>query len=171
MQMKKSWYRNPKIIVTIFSVILMTISAIVSYGLIKKNYDKIANLHAKVKSKQEIIDNVWQSSISLEAKVDNAVLVTLLSRSHKKDYSKIVEHYTNSNENTIEDLVNMLQEVNDDRDRAIATINNLYNEKITAEVEIMDRSSQNKLYTTVAIFLQLISVIIAMLARDIHISI
>ena len=161
--------RNFRITIVTFSILLMTCSALISYSLVRSNDDQIANLQFEIKKKQETIDNVWEGSLNQEVKIDNAVLISILSKNHKKDYSKIIKYYTGSIDNSIDDLEVMLETMERDRKYALNKIDDLYGEKVVAENEVMARSKENKLYTAIAIFFQLLSVILVTISRDVNI--
>lgn len=170
MKIDKKRLKNIRFSIVIFSILLMICSAVVSYSLVRKNDDEIANLQSEIKNKQETINNLWQSSLNHEAKIDNAILISLLSKNHKKDYSKIIKHYTESEDDSIDGLVKSLDQVREDKENIIKLINNLYDEKIIAENEITKKSQKNKSYTIIAIFLQLLSVVLITLTRDLNVG-
>ena len=90
MKIEKRQLKNIRFGIVIFSILLMICSALISYSLVKRNDDKIANLQSEITKEQEAIDNIWQSSLNQETRIDNAILISLLSKNHKKDYSKII---------------------------------------------------------------------------------
>lgn len=148
----------------------MISSALISYILVRKNDDKIADLQSQIIKKQERIDNIWQSSLSQESRINNIVLISLLSENNKKDYSKIINHYAESGDVSIDGLIKLLDEAKENRHNVITIIDDLYGEKIIAENEIMKRSQDNKFYTTIAIFLQLMGVVLITINRDLNVA-
>src|SRR3989338_10806216 len=166
MKIAKKQLEKIRFIIVIFSILLMICSAVISYSLVRKNDDKIANLQSEIKKKQEAIDNIWQSSLNHEAKINNAILISLLSKNHKKDYSKIIKYYTESQNNSIDGLAKSLNQMQENKENIIKIIDNLYDEKIAAENEITKKSGENKFYTAIAIFLQLLSVALITITRD-----
>ncbi len=171
MKIEKRQLKNIRFGIVIFSILLMICSALISYSLVKRNDDKIANLQSEITKKQEAIDNIWQSSLNQETRIDNAILISLLSKNHKKDYSKIIKHYTESEDDSIDGLIRSLDQVRENKENIIKIINNLYDEKIIAENEITKKSQENKFYTAIAIFLQLLSVVlITITPRDLKVG-
>ena len=65
----------------------MICSAVVSYSLVRKNDDEIANLQSEIKiSRKQLI--TYGKALNHEAKIDNAILISLLSKNHKKIIQK-----------------------------------------------------------------------------------
>ncbi len=146
----------------------MICSALISYILVSKNDDEIANLQADINKKTEAIDNIWQSSLDLEERINNAILISLLSKNNDQDYSKIIKYYTKLENNSIDNLTKLLKNTQQDKENIIKIINDIYSEKVVAENEITKRTAENKFYTAITIFLQLLSVVLITITRDLE---
>lgn len=162
--MIKKRLSNFKITIIILAILLMIGSVIVSSGLVEKNDEEIMQLQTKAKQKQDAIDHIWQSAVNQEEKMNNVIILSLLAKNQQEDYSALLEYYTGAENNSPENLVKILEQTKQNRLEAINTINDLYHEKANLENTTSRKAQESKQYGIIAIFLQLLGVVLITIA-------
>lgn len=148
------------------AIFLMIASALISSLLVHENERRIAAMKSEQAGLDETIRRLWDDAERMDRDVDAAVLVSLALQSEgthtplKQYYLRRLHAPTNAS------AVTLLQLADAERQKTIDTINDTYIRRTNMETTISQREQDNILYINVAHLLQLLSVILVILSRD-----
>ena len=151
------------------AITLMISSALISYFLVKESNAEILILKNEVQAKQSLIRDVWNNTIRKNNKVDVALLASLLGDKNNNDLAKIRDYYLSSLSDLAKnaDITEILKAAEQQQNTAIEFINDLYIEQTGIQNKVSKLERESKLYSDIAFFLQILSLILIVLNRDI----
>ncbi len=152
---------------------IMAGSAFVSAQFVQKNDRIITALHTKVERQNELIRTLWQDTAIQENRMHMLALYTALAHSTNDPILNIVaEHYAQNlfpqskTPISAQKIPTFINQIEARKERVINRIDDLYIEKIAWEEQIAQRSQYNVLYVSLALFMQLLSVAMITIVRD-----
>lgn len=155
-------------IILICAIILMIISALVSYFLVRQNEPIITSLKTEVQNKQMLIRDIWSNTSKKESRADIAVILSVLHTMGGKDFDQIKKYYLEDFPNLTEKstVLEVIKEASEETQKNREYINNLYLEQTDLQNKIDEMERKSKFYTDIAFFLQILSVLMIMLLKD-----
>jgi hypothetical protein len=165
-------------------VIFNVISAVVMHYFIGLNNDKINGINSKINNQQVLFDSLWQSKTEIERKqefyilfltsADKSDLMVQEVLAHYRDYlmrlidSHGLTQFTEQLNTAIESNIQLLLDVGtQSQKKIIQSINNTYFEILDLDAQKNPIEKNNALLYSIAIFLQVIGLILV-LARDLR---
>jgi hypothetical protein len=165
-------------------VVFNILSAVITHYFIGLNYDKVNEINNKINNQQVLIDSLWQSKTEVERKQEFYILfLTSVDKSNSMG-QEIVSQYRNYLNELIDiyDLVQLVDQVNQSiegnlqlllevsaqsQQKIIQSINDTYFDILDLEAQKIPIEKNNALLYSIAIFLQVIGLILV-LARDLR---
>lgn len=150
-----------------FAITMMIGSALISYFLTRQNDLQIASLNMQMQDKQNLTRDIWSNIGKKESRADIAVLVLLFSNKENKDIAELKKHYLSefSVDETNANVLDILKTVADEKNASIEFINDLYFEESIIKNKISNIEQSNKLYSNIAFFLQLFSLLLVVIKK------
>lgn len=151
-----------------FAITMMVGSALISYFLTRQNDLQISSLNMEMENKQNLIRDVWNNIGKKESRADIAVLVLMFSDRENKDIAELREYYLSefSVNKTNATVLDILKTVADEKKSGIEYINDLYFEETVIKNKISNIEQSNKLYSNIAFFLQIFSLLLVIVKKD-----
>lgn len=178
----KPWF------LVLVGVLLTVLSALVTHYVVDQNNDKISSINTQISSISNNIDNLWQEVQTLEQKENFTTIITLLAQDLDNQQSKVVHDFVEDTfknlsanvevEKKIEKLFplhgkdetiwlrSMFEIVDFYKKATVEGIDTLYIEKINLEKQKNEISDQNSILANIALFLQIMGLILV-LAKDV----
>jgi hypothetical protein len=155
-------------LVLFFALSMMVSSATISYFFVRYNEPFIASLRLEAQSKQALIRDVWNNIIKKESRADIAILLSILPVKPRTDLQVVKRNYLLdfaelSEKSTAEEII---KAVKNESKQSGEYIDNLYLEQIKVQNKIAEIEAKNKLYSDIAFFLQILSLVLIILRKD-----
>ncbi len=153
----------------VFAVFMMMSSALISYFYVKKNEQHLFSLKMEEENKQFFIRDIWNNISNQENRANTMVLISILSVKENKNAVEIKNLYMKEfpTLNNDSSLLDILDAVENEKKSDIEKINSLYLEQISIERQIENIERTNNLYANIAIFLQVLGLVLIMLKKEI----
>ncbi|HAT8111892.1 TPA: hypothetical protein JA346_07560 [Legionella pneumophila] len=155
-------------LVLILALSMMVSSAVISYFFIRQNELLISSLKMQAQNKQILIKDVWNNIVKKETRADIAILLSVLPvkdevevQAIKKDYLRDFSELTGTSS-----TADIVKEVKKEIERYGEYIDNLYLDQVTIQNKATAIEGSNKLYSEIAFFLQIFSVVLIILRKD-----
>lgn len=147
---------------------MMVSSAMISYFFVRQNEPKIALLRNEAQSKQALIRDVWNNIVKKESRADMAILLSTLPMREGVDIQALKRNYLLDFPELTEtsSVRDIIQSVKQETARNGEYIDNLYLEQAAIQNKISEIESKNKLYSDIAFFLQILSLVLIILRKD-----
>lgn len=167
----------PKIRWSLILLVLLTMisSALISARMVDQNDRAIASFQKDVDRHNELIRALWQDTSLQENRLHMLVLYTTLAQNREdKTLQGIAEKYAlyvrpgMKKPLSMQALPGFLDEVSAKKKQIIERIDDLFIAKLDWEEEISERSRRGALYTSLALFIQLLSVAMITIVRDLR---
>lgn len=147
---------------------MMVSSAMISYFFVRQNEPRITSLRMEAQSKQALIKDVWNTIVKKESRADIAILLSTLSVKEGTNIQAIKRNYLVdfpelTETTSAEDII---KSVKKETTKSGEYIDNLYLEQVTLQNKIAEIEGSNKLYSDIAFFLQILSLVLIILRRD-----
>lgn len=159
-------------LVLFIALSMMVSSAMISYFFVRQNEPQINFLRTEVQAKQALIRDVWNNIVKKESRADIAILLSVLTvrdgtniQAIKRNY--LIDFPELNEQSSTEDII---KEVKKETMRNGEYIDNLYLEQAAIQDKISRIEHSSKLFSDAAFFLQILSLILIILRRDLHIS-
>jgi hypothetical protein len=153
----------------LIAIVMMVSSAAISYFYVLQNEPLIDSLKVDMQNKQSYIRDIWTNSAQVENKADIAILISLMTKNETKESKQLIDHFLSAIPNLKDksDLFEILRAIELEKKISIENINNLYIQKEKIENKIFSLEKKNKLYSDIAFFLQMLSLVIIIIKDDI----
>lgn len=147
---------------------MMVSSAMISYFFVRQNEPRIASLRMEAQSKQALIRDVWNTIVKKESRADIATLLSTLPVKDGTDIQAIKRNYLIDFPELTEtsSAVDIIKAAKKETMKSGEYIDNLYLEQVTVQNKISEIESKNKLYSDIAFFLQILSLVLIILKKD-----
>lgn len=151
------------------AIVMMVSSALISYFLVRRHEPIILELKNKMQDKQALIRDVWSTINRQENRADISILLSLLKAHNSEEVNEIKKLYLvgfsglNSQSNAIEIATAVILE----REQSIKRIDSLYLEELEIQEKISEMERKNKIYSDIAFFMQILSLVIIIARKDI----
>jgi len=156
-------------LVTIFALLLIISSALLSYFLVSKNQQEISILQQGVVAKQNLIRDIWSNIGQIQNKIDTALIVSILADKDNTNAQQLKTNYLSIfhdlDENANFDQI--ISHVSQNKNKSLEYIDNVYIEQLQLLQDINEMESSNRLYSDLAFFLQTIGLVLLILRKDI----
>lgn len=149
-------YKDPVLIITLFTMIG---SSLISFFLVNENSDKINIISSQINEKKATIRELSHNVNQKRSQIDALVLLNLMTDKDDKKINKVKEKYLQiiPNISLESSTVEILEEFDKYRYKNFDHINDIYIEQIDLEQEEYELEQKNKIYISLATFLQVIS--------------
>lgn len=166
-------------VLVITGIIFNIVSAVITHYFIGINNQQLNELQQKASQYDTLIESQWRTKTEIDR--NREFLLILLTQS-KQENTASIQHYISNQLSTILDrqqisvgTIDQLSTPDFDtietistqaKQKIIATINDIYLEKLEVEIRQMPLKEKNSLLFTISIFLQLTGLILV-LSKDI----
>lgn len=147
---------------------MMVSSAMISYFFVRQNEPWIASLRMEAQNKQALIRDVWNTIVKSESRADIAILLSVLPLKDGTDIQAIKKKYLVDFPELTEtsNALDIIKAAKNETTQSGEYIDNLYLEQVTIQNKISEIESKNKLYSDIAFFLQILSLVLIILRKD-----
>ena len=154
--------------VLFFAIAMIVCSAIISYFFVRQNEPIIASLKIEIQNKQSYIRDIWNNIGQTENKANIIILMSTLTKNKTEETTKLLDYYLSSftGLKSTANPFEILDEVAKEKQTNIKNINNLYLEEESIQSNITNLERENKLYSDIAFFLQILGLVIIMAKRE-----
>ena len=163
-------------------ILFNILSAVITHYFIGLNNDQIIDIDRGIQSKQVLIDSLWQSKTEVERKKEFFILLLAMQNDQQSSHTELIDRYyrdyvletaktynlpgfENKLITSMRDPDLLLQLSEAAQTNIIESINSTYFERIELEDEKTPLERANARLFSIAIFLQVIGLILV-LARD-----
>jgi cell division protein FtsL len=160
--------RHLSIFVLCSAIIMMGSSAIITYYITKQNDTLITSLTMEIENKQTLIKDVWNNVSVNQNKANFAILISLFAKQNNTDLSEIKDYYLSQFMGLGKDpsIKEILQAIEQNSQTNSDYINNLYFEQTALQMKIATIKQSNRLYTLIAVFLQVLGLVFIIIRKD-----
>lgn len=155
-------------IVLFLALAMMVSSAIISYFFVRQNELLIASLRMEAQNKQALIKDVWNNIVKKESRADLAILLSVLPVKDELEIQTIKKNYlTDFSELTeTSSALDIVKVIKKETQHNGEYIDNLYLEQVAIQNKFNAIEASNKLYSEIAFFLQILSLVLIILRKD-----
>lgn len=164
---------KPRWTIIISSLIFMALSAMFSAHAVHKNDNKINTLNRKIAQQNDIITSLWKNTETAENRLQMVALYSAIARNHndsalKKFADQYADYITPKSQQkaSSKDMSEILNELNTIRNQSLERINEIFLENLRWEENIAKLKQKNTFFVNFALFIQLLSVAIITITRD-----
>ena len=161
-----------KWLIILIALISMITSAMMAANITQKSDRQITSIKSNISKNETLITSLWQNVLDKENKAHNLVVYTLLSQGRDNpDLAPINDHYKQSFANqgdvqiSIQDLPQILQKIDSEKETVVERVNTLFLEKQSLENEMTILTQKNAAYWNIAMFIQLLSLAVITIVR------
>lgn len=155
-------------LVLVLALSMMVSSAMISYFFVRQNEPRLASLRIEAQNKQALIRDVWNNIVTKESRADIAILLSVLPLKDGADIQAIKRNYLFDFPELTEtsSALDIIKAAKKETTQSGEYIDNLYLEQVTVQNKISEIESKNKLYSDIAFFLQILSLVLIILRKD-----
>ncbi len=155
-------------LLTVAAIVLMISSALLSFFLVQENDRHLADLRRSEEKMDQAIRTLWERMSEADRTADTAVIVSLLAKDSTPETAELKRYYLERAGMTqpTASLMEVVKAADTARSRSVDGINDIYLSRIDVENEIMAREAANKRTADFAFLLQLMSLVLIILTRE-----
>lgn len=155
-------------LVLLVALAMMISSAMISYFFVRQNEPRMSALKNDAQSKQALIRDVWSNITKKENRADMAIILSAVPAKDKADIQTIKKSYLIDFPELTADssMTEIIIAVKKDAVRNGEYIDNLYLEQAAINKQLSEIEAKNKLYSDIAFFLQILSLVLIILRKD-----
>ncbi len=160
--------RHLSTLILFFAIIMMGSSAVITYYLTKQNDTLITSLTMEMEDKQTLIKDVWNNVSVNQNKANYAIMLMLFTKQSNTDISAIKDYYLSQftglgKDPSIQEILQAIEQASQSNSEYI---NNLYFEETALKRQVADVKQKNRLYTMIAVFLQILGFVFIIIRKD-----
>lgn len=161
----KTLHKDPILLITLFAMIASTL---ISFLLVSKNNHKIDILESEIRDKKAMIRELSANISQKQNQVNALLLLDFVAEKKAKEAEKIKEKYLRilPKLNVKSSAMEILEEFEKQRNAQFEQIDNFYITQISLEKEKQVLEQKNKIYGSIATFLQIIGLALIILRKD-----
>ncbi len=161
------------LIFLIIGIVTIVGSALVSFAFIRFHDSHVMESQREIDRIDDEIRNLWQQASLIERRADSAVIAQLLTGRDGVNKSALIDYYTSRVSDPHGALallkkLPLLEKAQGERVEVLERINGMYGERLEYEVLRHGHQQQSSFYTALAIFLQVIGLVIITITRDLR---
>jgi hypothetical protein len=155
-------------LLTIMAIAMMLCSSLISFFVVQQDDRHISDLKREAEKAEQDIRATWDTMLARERRADMAVIVSLLADNASPAAGELKAYYRARAgiEKQGAPLMDVLKASDGERDRSVDAINTVYEKHLDMQGEITRLEERNKLIANLAFFLQLVSLVLVILTRE-----